>query len=368
MWPYYCVFFGIILNFLVFEKRITFSICGKKKSARLSWILSFVMMTALMGFRFEVGADYRSYAWIFRAVKTRGIDSFNYIEKGFRIVSFLIGKVFYNVYFYFLILAFLIMLFYALGIREQSSNSLVSVVVFVGMGYYFYAMNQVRQFVAVAMLFWANKYIKKDWKRYCIIVLAASVFHTSALAMIPATIIMKMCKNKHFYLLSGAFAVVMYFAGGKLLAFAAAHVYWFSKIAGHTVTAPRLSFMNLLLGGTVFALGWVFCRHEEQMEWKLKMCWLALVIFVGLAPLGTVAVRLAFYFSSIYLIIIPDVIRKISGGRERRLVMLTLMIICFIYMNYVVIKGISTGQNFYPYRSILSAPESGEYMLQVWNG
>lgn len=68
----------------------------------------------------------------------------------------------------------------------------LSVFLFLGTFHYYASFNGIRQYMVAAALFWAIRYIiSGNWKRYFLIVLISSLFHSSALIMIPVYFIVR---------------------------------------------------------------------------------------------------------------------------------------------------------------------------------
>ncbi len=72
------------------------------------------------------------------------------------------------------------------GLVEFGRPFELSVFLFLGTYHYYASFNGIRQYMVAAVLFWAVRYvISGSWKRYMSIVLLCSLFHSSALIMIP---------------------------------------------------------------------------------------------------------------------------------------------------------------------------------------
>ncbi len=72
------------------------------------------------------------------------------------------------------------------GLVEFGRPFELSVFLFLGTYHYYASFNGIRQYMVAAVLFWAVRYvISGSWKRYMSIVPLCSLFHSSALIMIP---------------------------------------------------------------------------------------------------------------------------------------------------------------------------------------
>jgi hypothetical protein len=85
-------------------------------------------------------------------------------------------------------------LFTAGWMRYPSKNLAMTVYLFVTMGYFIYALNIQRQYIAMAVIMFGIKWLNEDWKdmpKFFACVIIASLFHTSALIMIPAYFLLR---------------------------------------------------------------------------------------------------------------------------------------------------------------------------------
>lgn len=81
--------------------------------------------------------------------------------------------------------------------RSMSANFALSCFAYITLCIYMWPFNGTRQAVAVAILFFAAPLLceRKDWGKFCICVYIASIFHASALMVIPFLLI---CRLKPF--------------------------------------------------------------------------------------------------------------------------------------------------------------------------
>lgn len=116
--------------------------------------------------------------------KDRGFTVFNIIIKHF------IG---YRVELYFGIIAGFCLLCVLGAYRKHSSSFFMTVFLFLASGEYVqWTHNGIRQFIAVAMIFAATDLLlQKRYIHYYAVVLFASLFHASALIMIPMSIVVQ---------------------------------------------------------------------------------------------------------------------------------------------------------------------------------
>lgn len=156
---------------------------GVSKSS-LFTTLSFLTLLALIIFRNGVGTDYPRYQELFYSIHRNSLNS---IE-----VEWLRGSILYwaickvitavtlNPYIMFGVMGFITLLFFYLGLCK-SDNKKEALYLFFCCCIYFQIFNQVRQMVAVSMVFYSFYYYKNgEIKKFIVLILCAMGFHLSA--------------------------------------------------------------------------------------------------------------------------------------------------------------------------------------------
>lgn len=184
MLPYFIfLFLVVVLAYLTFM--------GKKPN-KVGLVLLFVIMTSFAGFRSsKVGTDTGGYA--------RGFEEANYEnrkigaglsaltdEPAFYYLNKLLGRISHE-YIVLLTGIAVVFCFFALrSIKRYSTMPVLSLFVFITMGYYTFVFNAARQGIAMAIYMIAIPFIfqKRFWS-YVLIVLCAAMFHKTIVVAIP---------------------------------------------------------------------------------------------------------------------------------------------------------------------------------------
>jgi hypothetical protein len=320
-----------------------------------------------MGLRYGVGADFFRYSSMYVGIQKMGVQAYSWIEKPFRYYDYAMGIIFKDPAAFHFISSFVILFFFYKAIKEQSCDCLISIVVFIGLGFFFNAMNLVRQFMAVSISFYATRYLGKNYIKYVCWIIIASGFHVSCLVLIPIALIIQKVNSRFFYSFSLAVSFLFGIFGYQFLCILSKYSLWVKKVTEYTVTEPRISIPNLVIGVFVFILSYQYCRSTEQISWKLKYCWLAIMSIVGLAPLGDAATRVAFYFSTVYIILIPLIIKRTFTADSRFVAKILIIGMCYIFMLYTLVHSTVTGNHYIPYYSVLNKAafiDDGTYIFE----
>jgi len=174
---------SIIVYILLFVFVILFGYIGEKRESK-SVVFSIVFILSLVaGLRaYSVGRDTISYVDIFSYAE-KGQFEYIYGEEGFKYFCSFLTKICENPSFIFLVIAILtnlLIVFRLYDFRHQASFTWM-----VGLYYvlfYFMTLNIIRQFLAVAIVFYASRYLKNNkYLRFLVAIGIATLFHTSSL-------------------------------------------------------------------------------------------------------------------------------------------------------------------------------------------
>lgn len=164
----------VIRNYYLVSQEIYVS---KNKITLLIWFIILLGLAAFKGIM--VGVDYPMYYGFFIQKSYIGL-----IEPG---VSFIydLAEKYQSFYVFSLGVYFLFLFFIFYGIKKNSPNYLISILLFIIMHIYFNSFNQIRQLIAVSIIFCFVNYLMTDKKmdrfKYILVILLALLFHNSAI-------------------------------------------------------------------------------------------------------------------------------------------------------------------------------------------
>jgi transmembrane protein EpsG len=193
----------ILAGFLIVVMNILFY--KKSKYSFFGNIIALSILFLLSVFRdISVGTDYQYYENMFRVI---GEHSFSDWKSQLILVKkefgwYYMNKIFYNsgTFFLYSLCFYSIMYFFIFKtILEKSSIPLLSILLYFFCGYYFASMNIMRQAFVFSFFFYSIRFIiqGKFWK-YTLVLLLSSLFHMSALILIPLYFIREFKWSKLF--------------------------------------------------------------------------------------------------------------------------------------------------------------------------
>ena len=151
-------------------------------------VLVIISFQIVAGFRYDVGTDYVNYMLIYTEIFNKGIGGATgeKIEIGFAILCKILAFFTYKPFVMFFITSLFINVLIILELRRHSSCFWMACLMFILTSEFLTTLNIVRQAIAMAILFSANRFlIDRKFISYCVCAVLASLFHLSALILIP---------------------------------------------------------------------------------------------------------------------------------------------------------------------------------------
>lgn len=324
-----------------------------KKTFFLLACLPIVLVSAL---RYNVGTDYINIYWNTYETVTNGGDtvvgSSVSIEGGLLFLNKILSNFSASPIIFFVITSIYIYntLFYCF--KRDYGKLTFPVLIFFFSGLYFTSLNIVRQFIALAIVTYAFKYVKdRKVLPYIIFVLLAGVMHLSAIIMIPFYFLynIKIDSKKFFFLLVIGSAV------SPIL------IYIFNIIIKYTrysyYANSNFFMVDADLAGTVYAIlitAAVFMQYKKIQEKQdmnyMLYALLAYDVLIILSYSFPLCNRIAVYFKyPVFIRLIPVLIESVSL-KYRKMVTMAVMVIMGVATYYLYyIRGNS---DVFPYHSI----------------
>lgn len=176
-----------------------FSWCGcYAKKYKLIWnILSSFVFAVIFGIRYNVGTDFPVYLNNYELACVGSItDEFNRWEVGFRTIFLLFAKGNFHYSFAFGTIAFLQCFFVYLGLRNYPKVWVFIPLTLVFSCIWISYSNIMRHMMAFSILVYALSYLaKRKYVVYIFWILIASLFHKTALILLPLSIIFSIKKE-----------------------------------------------------------------------------------------------------------------------------------------------------------------------------
>lgn len=179
MVTYYIIF--LIIGVLLFLGRTK----QFQQFKKVNFFLVGAILMLVSGLHYTPGGDYLAYSIEYEQAKISGFFS------GIPIASVLIANLSQLIYddyaTWFFIYAIITVGGISYTLYRRSINFEYSILLFIFMGMWHESFNVVKQYAAIAVLFWAQQFLfTKNLKKWVLSCLGAMCFHPTAILMIPA--------------------------------------------------------------------------------------------------------------------------------------------------------------------------------------
>lgn len=327
MTAYFLTFFILIASLI---QSLLF-----KKSTKVLFVLSGLVLILISGLRYDVGVDYQSYLELFDRIG-RGYNP--YTEFGFDTIVklFLFAGLTYQSIFLFF--STLTVVFFLKYIYYFSRYKYLSLFLFFSLPvFYFASFNQIRQFLAVAIFAYSLRYIyNKNIFKYIVFIVLASTIHTTVLLMLPLYFILnkKVSISLYIIYLIGVF-LFLQIVDLVISTLGISQVY-LNKLTEDNGVNPFAYVLLLILIFSIYTKE--FLKGKELF---INMLFFATLIsflpmFTDILP-GAV-VRMTSYFSISLLIIIPEYINYFKNKNLKIIYFLGVLSLSILYLSFTIVN------------------------------
>ncbi len=320
---------------------------GLKRNYRFVKYAGLALPIALASARYMVGTDYQTYISIYDNVSDLNLHQFlnaqnSFNELGYFLMFKLSRAITSGPYLMFALSSTLTMLFFYLGLNRHNLRNK-------GLTYFLYLMiifpstlNLVRQGLAISIVFFALSYLTdRNLKKFVLWILVASLFHISALAILPLYLINRIVKDNK----SGRTVIFKTFVLSTFLYFLLPEViHLFSSIplfsryiryqTTQVVAGNNLTFF---LKAFVLSVILIFSRHLLKLNRKMIFYISFAVIELMLSTIGFTSAfmgRIALYLSPFSLLLVAS-LPLIFSDRLGKYFMTTLIVVYGLLYFYI---------------------------------
>ena len=362
MWPYWLFFYLFLLNALIHVRPSALPINYRYWS--IEWVSIFILLVLIVGFRYQVGADWSVYNSNLANTDANTLDFIYLRDPGFEFLNWLAARFDQEL----VLVNFISAIFFSYGLaifcRNQALPSLSMLVAFpylvsvVAMGYT--RQSIVLGFFMLGLVALENGNV---W-RYIKLILFSAFFHASALLLLPLPLLVVVERNLFIKMLVLALFIItlFFFMGGQ-------EQIWFRYIKSTyfnsqlVIKSPGASirFAMVLLPALILLLNIKRLNINRISNsiyvirlWKA----VALSTFVMIIPLitiqsTTVVDRILLYFLPLQLFVYGNIPVAYLSNKYIYII-IYLMIVLYCFMVFIVWFYYSNNSSWWiPYSSYL---------------
>lgn len=321
-----------------FESLLFYLICfslsallmyyGNKRNSKFVIGLSLGIPILIGGLRYGVGTDYPSYVAMYNDLSNLSFadffsNIFSQIEVGFFILIKLSEFITGNYVFLFASSSLLTIIFFYLGLKRYAVKYPALVYLLFLLIIFPVTFNAVRQGVAMSICFYALSFVmKRDFRRYFIWIVVASLFHTTSLLLLPVYllngIIKKSSRNYDikFYIKLGVIFLSMYLLLPFLFNLIVSNNLFdrYDKYIILKGSVDKYAFyIKLIIVTTILLFSKkIFAKKDRQTYYFFLLFTVLDLVFSTLGFSSTFIARIGWYFSFFNLILLTYLINIFS--------------------------------------------------------
>lgn len=356
---------NIVLYFIIMSSR---RISVKKKN-NLFLVISFFIIGFLMATRtYSTGTDTEMYVRVFNRFSQLKWESSiigNYYEPLYIVLNILLSYISNNPRILIVATSVFISFSFYIFIRNNSKDSLISVIMFICLLFIYGAMNTIRQYIAMSIILLGFSFVKKKKiLPYIITVIIAYLFHSSALVGI---IIYPMYNMKYSHT-----RVILIFATALLAnIFVSGLINNIYNIIGRTnyysYRVGQENIANLIYMIVYFAM-YIFSLFEMKKSKKTNMhSGFYLYTFVMSSAFSLIAMNLnvlaraTTYFNIFSIVCLPNVISENIHTEKNRVLVNLIIIMIFVLYSSIIIKFRPEWNTAFNYKNCIFSTEQSTF-------
>ncbi|MGL6247919.1 MAG: EpsG family protein [Culicoidibacterales bacterium] len=346
-----------IISLLIYIIVMYGTFLGVKKTENeksyIKKIVIWIPLILLFTFRIGVGTDYYNYYGI--VGRTPNVDLFTLILNKQTIeigqATFAWVSKFFNSFNIFLFLNLIFMIFpFQEGIKKLQKKPVYPLSIFMFLTMFFLmGLNIGYQFIAAGFVLLSYRYIlDRNFKMFLCYILIATLFHNTALLIIPIYFIWTKKQDTFYYiylLIFIAIFTVLVLNFDVILSSGIMEGY--EIYAESTVVGKN---RDILIKGLILVVGLVFSKHLIALDKNNKFYLILLVLgfIIGLTGFNSAFVkRIGLYFDISQILILPQIC-LIFFGEQKKMIYLILIFSSVTYL--VLVYYILGSADVFPYQ------------------
>lgn len=328
----------------------------QEKIDRICMGAIFIILFGASALRIYTGNDYQTYINHFHDIVC---GNFVVTERGFNLIVTAIYNFFTEEYYLvvFAVFAFLTVAVFLKALYDQSVDFPMTFFFFMTLGIYFQTYNTVRYYFALAIVLFSMRYIlRKQYIRFLVTILIASLFHKTALIVLLFYPLAYVCWKRWQLFLVGIFALTgLVFQEQYMEIFIRLYPSYVNE--EEYLASGSISIINILrsLAVLVFAI-YVIGKNKDWKNRELRFYYhlnlgaLALYLCFFFIPFAS---RIGYYLNISHLFFIPALIKAMPDEKLKTICRRLALLAGAVYFLAFLYKATAINVRILPYSSWL---------------
>jgi len=335
-----------MINYLIYNFLFLISLMSSKIKY-YNIVLLFIIVTLFASLRYNVGPDYESYVnSYYTIVKYNLVSSPDYLL--FHYLSSLFSIYMDRGYIAVFAIYFSITFLLILKVLDNRKILFFGIFVFFSFGFFFDSLDRIRQYLALAIFFYALTDIENNnFITYFIKIILASFIHMSAFLLIPFYFISKLKINKKIMLILLIIMLILSFIGGfhNFVNMIYSYIPYYNEKYYNSSFA--LSQTTISLGFLGRALVLIITVVLAPINEKLRTIIFFGIVFILIGEGNLNISRFSAYLLSPIIIALPLLLKKIKNKNYFYILIPTLLFL-------IILFEFDINRNNFEYQSIFS--------------
>lgn len=281
-----------------------------------------IQMTLIIGLRYQVGADYIPYERMYNYLGGGVYVGYKYdtVEIGYSILNQILWKIGVPYWGLNLLIAFLTILFMLKAIKEWSVDFFLSVYLYISFFFFYHAMNQTRQGLAIAIGLYAVALLSKgNVKKFLFWIIFGSLFHITLLIFLPLFFLRKIEFNKSALYIYTATIFVLFIGFSIIIQLIQITRYSIYINSFYDLEGLTSSKMNLAVRVIMLILALIRYKSVADSTKKRLLYHMIMIctVFQILTIRSSLFGRVTTPFFGAYIFLIPDLIYSVRGKYQK---------------------------------------------------
>lgn len=323
---------------------VLFAFLSKYKETKWGLIASFTLIFLFLAFRYNFGNDYMGYLEGFNKVNSYG--EINYFGKyyNYEIGWLVLIRLFQRLGFFTMVgfLAFLNCIIYYRFIKKYVDVRYYWLAVFIYVfdpQFMLIQASAMRQSLAIGIFLFSIDYIyKKDLIRFAVCIGIASLFHSSALILLPVYLLgyINVKVNKFTGIaLFGIFISLFLFPSIFTIYVNSIVTSYFKKYEIYQGPAETIGTgLGVLYLSGMFLLVLFFDKFQRNQNALLFKIAVISFMFIPLSLMVTLISRVGMYFTPSIIVTYPRIFKTINSGYKTIFIISFFLMTCYIFFTF----------------------------------
>ena len=346
MLVYIAVFLLVLaLGFYVSERKKTASLQSKKSDSHLFVFLILLIFIGVTGFR-GVGADFNNYVRLYNNQKNSSFADLwesiiTFKDPGYRLICIISKWIYDSPITMFMIFVVLTIVPIIIVMYKETDNFAFSIVLYTLL-VWVDSFGAIRQAVASAFIVLGLPYLKKQkFCKYCLCVIAATMFHVTALVMLPVYFVLTRRMSFKNTLLIIVVSVVLRYSYDFI--FEILNVYKGKDITEYSYMTSDVNIFRVLVSFAPILLFFFVPKNKMKRTEvggnSLRLIDISMNIVLVNAALmfatmsSTYLARVSIYLVAFFPITIPEII-KVYDKKSYGFIVAIMTVLYFLYWLY----------------------------------